>query len=262
MENLEKLLEKIKRKEVAVGAHVSGNDSQFTEILGNSGVDYLWIDTEHTAIDRYNVLLHLIAARAAGVPAIVRIPWNDMVLAKPILEMGPQGIIFPFISTAEEAKYAIDSCMYPPDGSRGYGPKRAVKHGYISSDEYINVYTKKLLKIIQIETKSAVDNIKEIASVPGVNMLVIGPNDLSGSYGKLLKVTDPEMIKVYKHVIDVVHACGKPIMVSTGDCSEKSIEMWLKLGIDLVTFGSDASFVANGAKSMLAAVNKGIANIK
>ena len=245
------LLEKFKMGKIQIGTHITCNDSQLTELIANVGVDYLWIDTEHSVINGYTLLLHLIAARAANVPAFVRIAWNDPVLAKPVLELGVQGVIFPMIYTAKDAKAAVEACLYPPEGNRGFGPRRAIKFGLESPADYIKTESKKVLKLIQIETKSAVENIDEIANVAGVDILVLGPCDLSGSYGKLNELRDPEMQKVYRYVVERAHAAGKPALVSNGVYTRDNIQMWVDMGFDFITVGSDASYALNGAKTVV-----------
>lgn len=249
---IEKLLTKIKNKERALGSHVTCNDPQQTEAMGEAGFDYLWIDLEHTAIERYNLLLHLIAARAAGVPAFVRIPWNDPVLAKPVLEMGVHGLIFPLVETADDARRAVASCLYPPDGIRGFGPRRAIRHGLDSPLDYIADKSKRILKLVQIETRAALENVDAIAAIPEVDILVLGPFDLSGAFGKLGQIMDPEVQAGYRHVVERVHAAGKPLLVSTGDPSAKSIRMWYDMGADLITVGTDMGYIVQGANDAVA----------
>ena len=102
---MNKLKEKLHNNEVCLGTHVSLNDPVITELMGNVGFDYLWIDTEHTAIDLNCLQQHLIAARAACVSAIVRVPCVDQVRVKPILEMGPDGIVFPQVNSYQPVSY-------------------------------------------------------------------------------------------------------------------------------------------------------------
>ena len=92
------LKQKLLRREIALGTHIQLNENTATEIIGSLGFDYLWIDTEHTSLSLQNVADHLLAARLAGVSTLVRIPWNDPVRMKPILEMGPDGIIITMVS--------------------------------------------------------------------------------------------------------------------------------------------------------------------
>jgi 2-dehydro-3-deoxyglucarate aldolase/4-hydroxy-2-oxoheptanedioate aldolase len=249
---IDRLLEKIRIGQRAIGTHVTCNDPQQTEIIGDIGFDYLWIDTEHSVIGKYNLLQHLIAARAANIPCFVRIPWNDPVLAKPVLELGIQGIIFPMIETADDARKAVKSCLYPPDGIRGFGPRRAIRFGLDPVDAYIAAESRKILKLVQIETRAAVENIDAIASIPEVDILVLGPMDLSGGYGKLGKMDDPEIQGIYRHVVEKAHAAGKPVLVSHGVYTSERIAMWAEMGMDLITVGSDIGYIVQGARTALA----------
>jgi 2-keto-3-deoxy-L-rhamnonate aldolase RhmA len=244
-------LEKFKSGKLQLGTHITCNDPQMTEMIGNVGFDYFWIDTEHTVIGNDTLLLHLIAARATNTPAFVRIPWNDPVLVKPVLELGVDGLIFPMIHDAQEAQEAIRACLYPPEGTRGYGPRRAIRYGLDSPKEYIESESKKILKLIQIETRGAVENIDEIAGLPGVDIVILGPNDLSGAYGKLGQIRDPEIQKLYRYVVERAHAADKPALVSYGAYTADLIQMWIDLGVDMITAGSDAYYVVNGAKDLL-----------
>lgn len=259
---VEKLLAKLKNKERAIGTHVTANDPQQTEIMSQMGFDYLWIDTEHSAIERYTVLMHLIAARAANIPCFVRIPWNDPVLAKPILEMGVQGLIFPLVESVEDAELAVRSCLYPPDGIRGFGPRRAVRYGMDPVQDYIKVNHKKVLKLVQIETAKAFENVDKIARLPGVDIIVLGPNDLSGAFGKLAQLENPEMQAIYRTVIQKTHEAGKPLLVSSGNFSRESIRMWADLGADLITVGSEMGYIVHGAKTTFATAQEVFSSMK
>ena len=116
------------------GTHVSLSEPIITELIGNLGYDFIWVDTEHTAIDYHTLELLLMGARASGTQTLVRVPWNDAVLAKRVLEQGPDGIIFPMVNTAEEADRAMKSTLYPPEGNRGFGPIRATQYGLEDAD--------------------------------------------------------------------------------------------------------------------------------
>lgn len=247
----DKLFAKINRGEVAVGTHITGNDPQLTEIMAGAGFDYLWIDTEHAPIEKTVLINHLIAARAGGIPAFVRIPWNDAVMAKPVLDMGADGIIFPMIKSREEAEYAVKSCLYPPEGIRGYGPRRSTQFGKIPAMEYIESGHQSIVKLIQIETREAVEQIDAIANTPGVGVIVIGPMDLSGAYGKLAQVNDPEMLAIYRYVAERGRKAGKPVLVSTGGYTCENIKLWTDMGVNMFTVGNEPGYICDGMKTTL-----------
>lgn len=250
------LTKELKRRleagETLIGSHVTCNDPLLTEIIGNAGFDYLWIDMEHTYIEKTMLINHLIAARACQIPAFVRIPWNDQVLAKPILDMGADGLIFPMIRTPKDAEYAVQSCLYPPYGVRGYGPRRATQFGKYSGKEYIGEGHKNIMKLIQIETREAVEHIDAIAAVPGVDVLIIGPMDLSGAFGKLAQTQDPEIREVYRHVAQRGRAAGKPVLVSTSGYEEENLRFWASIGVNMITVGNEPGYLTDGLKKTLA----------
>lgn len=250
-EMTKKLWERLDRGEVLVGTHITCNDPLLTEIIGNAGFDYLWIDTEHACIEKTMLLNHLIAARASQIPAFVRIPWNDPVLAKPVLDMGADGIIFPMIKTAEDAELAVKSCLYPPEGIRGFGPRRATQFGLCPTNEYIQTEHKNIVKLLQIETKEAVDHIDEIAATPGVGVIVIGPMDLSGAFGKLGQTQDPEMKQIYRYVAEHGRAAGKPVLVSTGGYNKENLRFWAGIGVNMITVGNEPGYIQDGLRTTM-----------
>ncbi len=245
------LLDRLNAGETLIGTHITCNDPLLTEIIGNAGFDYLWIDTEHSYIEKSMLIQHLIAARACQIPAFVRIPWNDPVLAKPVLDMGADGLIFPMIKTPEDAKKAVSSCLYPPDGIRGFGPRRSTQFGLYNTAKYVETDHKNILKLIQIETREAVENIDAIAATEGVGIIVIGPMDLSGAYGKLGQTQDPEMQKIYAYVAERGRASGKPVLVSTGGYNKENIRFWAGIGVNMITIGNEPGYINDGLKATL-----------
>ena len=118
----------IEEKGFFTGAHIRCQDPCMSELLANGGYDVLWIENEHSFLDKKTTYLHVLAAQAGGAAAVVRVAWNDPVLVKPVLEMGVDGVIFPLISSAEDALKAVASCLYPPEGIRGFGPILSLIH--------------------------------------------------------------------------------------------------------------------------------------
>ncbi len=245
------LKEKLNAGRRCFGTHVNLSDHRICEMLGRIGFDYLWIDTEHTSTDYKELEIHLIAARAGGTPAIVRIPWNDPVLAKRVLEMGPDGIVFPMVNTAEEAQAAMDACLYPPIGQRGFGPFRAVSYGMDDTDTYIRQTSLELCRFVQIETEQAVMNLEAIAAVPYIDGFILGPCDLSGSVGTLNQFMDGRTDELIDLAIEKAHNAGLPIGVSTGSMQTDVLQHWLDKGIDFCSAGTDAWSILSGATIVL-----------
>lgn len=130
--------EKMRACELVKGTYIQMSDSCITEMVATMGFDFIWIDTEHSPTDHQVLMNHLIAAKAGGADALVRIPWNNPIMVKRILDMGLAGIIFPMMNTAEELDKAMASTLYLPDGNRGFGPIRAVNYALMDQEHYIN----------------------------------------------------------------------------------------------------------------------------
>lgn len=245
--------EKMKRiaetKSIAFGTHVFCGTPMLTEAIASCGFDAVWIDMEHTAIDKAAVLDNLIAIKAGSkgeTAAFVRIPWNDMVLAKPIIDMGPDAIIFPYVRNAEEAKNAVASCEYPPAGIRGYGPLRALGYGSDTPLNYVKNTCREMLRIIQVEHIDCVNCLEEILKIDGIDGFIVGPNDLSGSLGHIGEYRHPDMDPVYDHIGDILRGTGKLFGVSLG-FEPEFICQWIDRGVNIVFTGHDVGYVYEGA---------------
>ena len=247
---IERIEEKLRNGETIYGTHSAMGGAVTTEIYGTVGFDALWIDMEHGCIDKKDLLTAIIGAAGSDMVTFVRVPWNDMVQVKPILEMGCDGIIFPMITTAEEARYAVASCAYPPEGVRGFGPCRCIQYGKIDAQDYIHNYSKKIWKIVQIEHIKAVENLDEILKVDGINMFIIGPCDLSGSIGLLAQTKHPDVKAVMDGIAAKLKAAGKPFGVSMG-YDEEAIRDWVRRGASFLFADNDINYLYNGSANTL-----------
>jgi len=247
MSELDNLKRKIAKKEPVIGTCTTFFDSRIAELIGEIGYDFVWIDAEHGPLDKKDIQLHIMAAQSTGAAAFVRVAWNDPVIVKPILEMGPSGIIFPFIKTAEEASKAISSCTYPPKGIRGFGPIRSMKYGMTDGQTYIEEASSQIWKIIQIEHIDAVKNLDEILRVEGIDAIIIGANDLSGSIGMLGQTGRKEVKELIDTIVEKAQNSGIPVGVAIGDNVE-TIKENLNRGINLICVGVDFLFLFKSAR--------------
>ena len=243
-----------------VGTHISMTDSIVSEMEGRLGYDFIWIDTEHSEISYTNLRNHITAVNAGGTPAIVRVSMNDYNHVKRVMEMGPDGIIFPMINTAEQAQAAMEFCMYPPEGRRGFGPLRAVNYGLDDMDEYIRIANSKTCRFIQIETVTAVENLPQIVKNPYIDGYIFGPCDLSGSLGELNQVFGEKTQSVIRRAISILREAGKPIGVSTGSTDRAVTEFWHNLGINIISTGTDYDYILRGAAENLATMRQFMKN--
>lgn len=249
MDIMEKFKEKTKNGELLCGTLVFCGNPMLTECMAQIGFDMLWICTEHTAIGLESLQNNLIAAKAGGTPAMVRVPWNDKVLVKPVLDMGPDAILFPNVKTPEEAEAAVKACEYPPYGERGFGPIRAINYNSISQADYVNKLYRKTLRFIQIEDIKAVNRLEEIVAVKGIDGYIVGPNDLSASVGHLDNPNHPDMIPIYDRIGEVMKKHNKFFGTCIG-FNEKAIKEWQKRGAGIIFCGTDIEYVHNGCLNM------------
>lgn len=249
---MNKLREKLNSGKTAIGSHISLSDSSVTEIMGDVGFDYLWIDMEHTSMSREDLRNHLVAARATGVSPIVRIPEVSQVQAKPILEMGPEGIVFPQVNSYELALEAVAACRYPPVGNRGWGPRRAMHFGAdMTAQEYIRS-SDDILTILQFENIAAYKELDKILSIEGLDVIMLGPCDLASSMGHIGDWFNPEVEAVVDDVFERVHKGGKKMGVSIGLFGTDVIRRYQQRNVDMISVAADSDYIVAGGKQIYA----------
>jgi 2-keto-3-deoxy-L-rhamnonate aldolase RhmA len=201
-------------------------------------LDFIWIDAEHNALTTEHVQLHCLATKGTQAAPLVRVPWNDPVLIKPVLDVGAAGVVVPLVRTAEDAQRAVAACQYPPRGIRGYGPRRPSEYGRKGGPEFCAQLNEEMLTILQIEHIDAVRSIDKILAVPGVSTVVIGSNDLSASMGLIGQPRHPDVIKAIERVIEAGRAAGVPVGIGIGNDANVIIE-WVLKGMKWVAMGCD-----------------------
>lgn len=167
---------------LTIGSWVTIGHPSIIEIMGSAGFEWLVIDLEHSSIDLPTAQVLITTIQANKMSALVRVSKNEEVVIKRVLDMGADGVIVPMVNTPEEARQAVSFVHYPPSGKRGVGLFRAQNYG-IGFDDYKTRLGSEVVLIAQIEHIEAVKNIEQIISTPGINGIIIGPYDLSGSMG-------------------------------------------------------------------------------
>jgi len=241
------LKDKIKNKEKTIGMHINLNDIVTARIAGLAGYDFVWIDLEHSNLSLENLLGHILAVQATGTSVIVRVPVDDLTYTKKVIEMGPDGIIFPMIRSAEQAKKRIDSTLYPPYGTRGFGPMNAIGYGFKDVNEYIKNTCDSMCRFIQIEHVDAVNSLDEIIKNPYIDGYIIGANDLSGSIGELGNVFGKNTTELIKKTVKTLKENDKYVAISTGDTSDETLSYWHSMGMDMISAGADFDFLQQAA---------------
>lgn len=252
MERVEILKQKMRDGKLVKGFFLTMTDPIVSEMAGYAGYDYVWIDAEHGPHDRQEILHHIMAAQGSGCAAFVRVPGVDRAMLKAILDMGPDGIIFPFTNSAEIAREAVRACSYPDFGGvRGQGPIRAIRYGLLDEGEYIQKAYEKVLKIAQIETMEGYEKLEEILNVEGLDSLFIGAADLSRSIRG--RADGTQMTAVYEDICKRVRAKGRLLGVAIGPTPEEAQRV-KELGAQWVVFGQDARALAGALKANLDAL--------
>lgn len=216
------------------------------EIVGLAGYDCVMIDHEHGPGSLLDAISLMHAVSASGASPLMRVPWNDAIYVKRALDTGVEGLMFPAISSAEEARAAVAATRYPPEGVRGsaYGSVRASDYG-LRGEHYRDTAAANLMVICQIETLAGVEAIADIARVPGVDMLFIGPYDLSGAAGALGRFDDPQVRTTIDRAEGAILDTG--VWYGSVPSPARSTAQLLAAGCRLVLSGGDAAFVRRGA---------------
>ena len=243
--------EKVEKQMPLIGGHTNLNDAIITELYGELGYDFVWIDMEHTALMPQQVYHHILAAKSTGTAAFVRVPVDDLTNTKKILEMDIDGIIFPMVRDSKHAKALLDNTLYPPVGTRGCGPKGAVRYGLESeADFYVNGH-KKICRFVQIELESAALDAEAIANIPYLDGCILGMHDLSGSIGRLGDVFCEENLALANRAIKAFKDAGKTVGVATFATDEATLKKYHDMGINMICTGADYVYVIDGAKKTM-----------
>ncbi len=249
------LKQKLKNKEKIAGTLVCLTDPCLCEIIGHVGYDCVWIDTEHTYMSYKEVLCHLISAKSVNIPTVVRLPQNDLTSTKKILEMGPDGIIFPMVRSSSEIDELISMTLYPPLGTRGFGPIRAIGYGKEDPRKYASEQTDNLCRFVQIEHIDLIDNLEEIVKNPYIDGFIFGPNDLSGSLGDFLNVYGEKTMGEIKRAVDIIKKSDKAFGIA-GGFGESDIKTWAGFEPDMLFAGGDWNFIYAQSKNTLETLKK------
>jgi 2-dehydro-3-deoxyglucarate aldolase/4-hydroxy-2-oxoheptanedioate aldolase len=247
--HINRMRAKLRGGDLALGAGITLSDPAVTEALAGS-VDFVWIDMEHNPITTEAMLGHLIAARAGGAASLVRIPSNDVGWVKRVLDCGAEGIILPRAYSAREAADFVSCCRYPPLGTRGFGPRRPMQYGRLGQAEYLAQANRDVFVAVQLETVELLGELDLVLKLDGLDSLVLGPQDLSGSMGRLGQTTHPDVVAVMKTVASKARAAGKFIGSGLGTDPEFA-SVLLECGVQWLQAGNDFEYMIQGCQRTL-----------
>ena len=231
-----------------VGLWSSLSSAAATEILADSGFDWILIDTEHAPNETPMVADQLRAASLGTASPVVRPAWNDVVVLKRLLDVGVQTLLVPFVQSAEEAARAVAATRYPPRGIRGVASvHRANRYGRVSG--YFDQADDGMCVLVQLETRAAVDALEAIAAVEGIDGLFIGPSDLAASLGHLGNNAHPDVRETIERACRRAQAVGTPIGILAP--VESDARAYLDMGFAFVAVGSDVVVLRKGCDALV-----------
>ena len=245
---MKQIKQRLRQGETLNGCWLSLGSSLTAEIVGMAGFDWVLIDLEHGAGAEKDVLHQLQALEHTPAASIVRIESTQRQRMHRVLDMGAEGIMCPRITNTEEAKTIAGDLHYPPQGNRGIAKMvRATGFGQHFSEYYKNE-RENILGIVQIETIEVLQHLEAIASLDGIDVLFIGPSDLSMALGVFGQFDHPLFKAAVKATMDAALKAGKAVGILLPNPDD--FAMYHEMGMRMIASGGDSSFVAEGARNM------------
>ena len=232
-----------------IGLWSSLSSNYTVEVIAGAGYDWILLDMEHSPNDLESLLAQLQAAAPYPTSPVVRVPWNDTVTIKRVLDVGAQSLLIPYVSTVAEAKNAVAATRYPPAGVRGVaGTTRATRFGRVQG--YAKKAHEEICVLVQVETREGLDNIEAICAVEGVDGVFIGPADLHASLGHTGETANPAVVPVMEEAMRRIRKAGRaPGYLSPVEADAKRM---LAAGALFVAVGADVGILARGAEALAA----------
>lgn len=239
----------------SIGSWITINNASVAEIMADAGFDWLCIDLEHSTIDYAETQQLIIAIQSKGLKAFVRVGENNARIIKRVLDAGADGIVVPSVNSAAEAKRAVNSIKYPPEGKRGVGLARAQGYGF-NFESYREIKSKEIILIAQIEHINAIKELDLIIQTNGIDGTFIGPYDLSGSIGKPGNWNTPEVKKAIDSYEKIAKKYKKLIGFHVTTPDYLLVEEKIKKGYNFIAFGFDAMFLGTMVRNQLKMIKK------
>jgi len=218
------------------------------EICAAIGFDWLVVDGEHAPNDIRSMLQQLQAIAAYPVHPVVRLPIGETYLIKQVLDIGAQTVLVPMVETARYAEDLVVATRYPPGGVRGIASALARAACWNMTSDYLETANDQICLLVQIETRRGLDNLDEIAAVPGIDGVFIGPVDLAGNLGHLGKTGAREVISVIERGIRRIRLAGKAAGIF--ECDENLVRHYLSLGCTFVAVGADVIILSRAGQAL------------
>lgn len=246
--------EKLKAGEPVVGVFNNIQVPTAVEILGLLGMDFVIVDAEHTSVTPETAENLYRAAELRGLSTVTRIGENSQQVIQKFLDAGSQGVLIPLVNTRSDAQRVVDSVKYPPIGKRGLAGSRAAQWGLAGDTaEYVRAANEETLVAVQVETTEAVQNFKDIVSLPHIDVIFFGPADISSSMGFPGQTRHPQVLALIERLGKETLAAGKAAGTIARDVND--YRYWRERGFQWLCTGTSA-LLARGIQGFLGEIRQ------
>jgi 2-keto-3-deoxy-L-rhamnonate aldolase RhmA len=234
---------KLRKGQALIGSLISVAEPFVAEIMGAANFDFLIVDTEHCPLSIHQLQTVLIALSASGSTVIVRARSSDAVDIKQILDVGADGILVPNVADPAQSEAVVAAAKYPPEGIRGFGPRRAARLAGGTST-YSRTANDEIIVMVMIEQREAIENLDDILTTPGLDAIMVGPSDLAASMGYLNDMENPAVSDAIQQVLKACKVNAVPFGIFSG--TPERAAHWISCGGQLATIGGDVPFIDAG----------------
>ena len=232
-----------------VGLWATAGSPVNAEIIAGSGCDWVLLDAEHSPNGLESLLAQLHAMAPYPATVVVRPPVGDTVTIKQYLDLGAQNLLIPMVDSAAQAEEVVRASRYAPAGTRGVGSALARSARWNRVENYLARAHDLVSITVQIESAAAVENVREILAVDGVDAIFVGPSDLSASMGLLGQQSHPAVVDAVLYAISAAKAAGKPVGVNA--FAPEQAERYIEAGADFVAVGADVAILARATEALV-----------
>ena len=247
-----RLKAKFKNGEVALGPFVNINSGAMIEIAAYAGFDFVILDTEHGPLDILSAEDLCRVAYGVGITPIVRVRENDPAQILRALDIGAGGVQVPQICTKSDAEAVIHAAKYSPLGMRGVSPYTRAARYFADGPQIFERLNEESMILIHVEGVEGLENLDEIISVPGLDVIFLGPYDLSQSLGIPGQVSDPRVVDRMREASERINRAG--LTVGTFADSPEAARRWIDAGVRYVSLSVDTGIYLHGCRSMVQGV--------
>ena len=245
-----KLKKALKEGDMQIGLWLGTAHPMIAEIGASAGYDWCLIDGEHGPNDVPTILAQMQAMSGGDASIVVRVPIGQDWVLKQVLDIGAQTVMVPMVETADQAAAMARAVRYPPDGARGMAASMVRASGYDLQPDYLDNANDEICLIVQVESARAIENIDAIANTDGVDVVFVGPADLSADMGYTGNMEAPEVVAAIKHAVERIRAAGKAAGIIT--CGGGNYSYYQDIGATFLGLAADVTVIAGALRGLAA----------